>query len=173
MTQSIKNILFLSDLTVNMKMVFEQAGAMAVTQNAKIVILHVMEENPYNDKRVYMAFGKSLYNKLKSEKKSGAHNILIGKNVDALKIKQAMTGFFNNKDNAKLGQGDSLIKKILVAEGRSVANEIIATAQEEDCGMIVMGCKQQNLLSEVMGDKLVRKILQRSGVPVLVIPFKE
>ena len=120
-----------------------------------------------------MAFGESLYEDLKSEQKSGARNILIGKNLDALKIKQAIAGFFGDDQKSAPGEGDSLIRKILVAEGRSIANEIISTAAEENCDMIVMGCKQQNLLAEVMGDKLVRKILKRSSVPVLVVPYKE
>lgn len=172
MAQPVKNILFVSDLSTNMKLVFEQAATLAATQDAEITILHVMEEDPSTEKRVRMAFGESLYDNLKSEQKSGARNILIGKNLDALKIRQAMTGFFG-KDDEEPGQGNSLIKKILVAEGRSVADEIIATAQEETCDMIVMGCRRQNLLAEVMGDKLVRKVLKRSSMPVLVVPFKE
>lgn len=173
MAKPVKNILFVSDLSVNMKLVFEQAATLAVCQDADIVVLHVMEEDPSSEKRVRMAFGESLYEDLKSEQKTGARNILIGKNLDALRIRQAIAGFLGDDAKSQPGEGDSLISKILVAEGRSIANEIISTAAEENCDMIVMGCKQQNLLAEVMGSKLVRKILKRSSVPVLVVPFKE
>ena len=67
----------------------------------------------------------------------------------------------------------SPIKKILVAEGRSIADEIISTAVEENCGFIVMGSRQQGLLAEAIGDNLVKKVIKRSRIPVFVVPFKE
>ncbi len=173
MLEPTKNILFASDLSVNMKQVFEHAATLAVNQNANIVVLHVMEENPRSEKRIQMAFGEQLYKNLKSEQMSQARNILIGKNVDALKIRQAIAGFFdgNGQDKAS-SENNTLISKILVAEGRSIADEITLTAKEEICNLIVMGCKQQGLLADAMGNNVVRKVLKRSSVPVFVVPFK-
>jgi nucleotide-binding universal stress UspA family protein len=57
-----------------------------------------------------------------------------------------------------------------VAEGQSIADEIVSTAVQEDCAFIVMGCRQQGLVAKAMGDKLVRKVLKRSSVPVFVVP---
>ncbi len=174
MIQPAKNILFVSDLSVKMKLVFEQAATLAVCQNASITVLHVMEEDPSAEKRVRMAFGEQLYQDLKSEHKDGARNVLIGKNIDALKIRQAIAGFFQDTIQDKNDDpNDSLIQKILVAEGRSIIDEIISTVEEETCDMIVMGCRQQGLLSEAMGDKLVRKVLKRSSVPVFIVPLSE
>ncbi len=174
MVQPIKNILFVSDLSVNMKQVFEHAATLAARQDAGITILHVMEEAPGPEKRIRMAFGEQLYQDLKNEHKDGARNILIGKNLDALKIRQAMAGFFEGADPDKdQNQTDSFIRKIMVAEGRSVTDEILSTVAEENCDLIVMGCRQQGLIAEAMGTKLVRKILKRSTVPVFVVPFKE
>jgi nucleotide-binding universal stress UspA family protein len=174
MVQPAKNILFISDLTTNMKLVFEQAVTLATCQETEIIVLHVMEEDPSSEKRIRMAFGEQLYEDLKSEQKNSTRNILIGKNIDALKIRQAITGFFENvAPDQKSNQNNSLIKKTLVAEGRSIIDEIISTITEENCDMIVMGCRQQGLLSEAMGDKLVRKVLKRSSVPVMVVPFAE
>jgi nucleotide-binding universal stress UspA family protein len=155
-----------------MKQVFEQAVQQAVCMNANIIVLHVMEESSNAERRVRMAFGEDLYRNLKSEHMKGARNILIGKNVDALKIRQAIAGFFEgSRQSSEESEGNSLIKKILVAEGRSIADEIAATAVEEGCGSIVIGCRQQGLLAEAMGNNVVRKILKRTKVPVLVVPF--
>jgi nucleotide-binding universal stress UspA family protein len=174
MVKKIKNILFASDLSVNMAGVFEQAVGLAVSQDANIIVLHAMERSPQSQKQIQLAFGKELYENLKSEQISGARNILIGKNVDALRIRKAIAGFFKDDKSAnEASEGDSMISKILVAEGRSIADEITATASEENCDMIVMGCKQQGLLAEAMGNNLVRKILKRSSVPVFIVPFKE
>ncbi|MBU2453672.1 MAG: universal stress protein, partial [Proteobacteria bacterium] len=81
-------------------------------------------------------------------------------------------GFFEGaRQNNEPSQHNSLIKKILVAEGRSIADEITSTATEENCDLIVMGCKQQGLFAEAMGDHVVRKVLKRSQVPVFIVPF--
>lgn len=174
MVQPTKNILFASDLSVDMKQVFEHAATQAVLQNANIIVLHVMEENPGAEKRIRMAFGEELYQNLKSEQKAGARNILIGKNIDALKIRQAISGFFEGDEaNNDTAEGNSLIKKILVSEGQSIADEITSTVSEEDCDLIVMGCKQKGLLANAMGDHVVRKILKRSQVPVFVVPISD
>lgn len=174
MVQPTRNILFASDLSVNMKQVFEHAATLAISHNANIIVLHVMEENPYGEKQIRMAFGEQLYQSLKSEHKSGARNILIGKNVDALRIRNAIAGFFKGAEQScDTSDNDSMIKKILVAEGRSIADEIISTVREENCDLIVMGCKQQGMLAETMSDHVVRKVLKRSPVPVFIVPFSE
>ncbi len=174
MVQPTQNILFASDLSVKMKTVFEQAAALALQYQANVIVLHVMEETTRSEKRIRMAFGETLYKDLKAQQKQGARNILIGKNVDALKIKQAISGFFETPEQKSDTEDDTaLIRKILVSEGRSIADEICGSALEEECGMIVMGCKQQGLLAGAMGDHIVRKVLKRSPVPVLVVPFKE
>ena len=174
MVQSTKNILFASDLSINMSGVFEHAATMAICQDANIIVLHVMEESPHSEKRIRMAFGEALYKDLKSEQRSGARNILSGKNVDALKIRQAISGFFEGSEqNKESSENNSLISKIMVAEGRSVADEIISTAEEEVCDLIVMGCKQQGLLGEAIGNNVVRKVLKRSEVPLFIVPFTD
>lgn len=173
MVEPTKNILFASDLSVNMKQVFEHAVHLAICQNTNIIVLHVMEESQLHQTRIRMAFGEELYKNLKSEHRNGARNILIGKNVDALRIRQAISGFFEETgQNQEPTENNSLISKILVAEGRSIADEIASTAKEEGCNLIVMGCKQQGMLADAMGNNVVRKVLKRSQVPVFVVPFQ-
>jgi nucleotide-binding universal stress UspA family protein len=89
--------------------------------------------------------------------------------VDALRIRQAIAGFFEDREKAP-ADADSPIRKILVTESHSIADEIVSTAVEENCAFIVMGCRQQGLVAQAMGDKLVRKVLKRSSVPVFVVP---
>jgi nucleotide-binding universal stress UspA family protein len=173
MIQQPQKILFASDLSTDMKQVFEHAALTAVYSKADIIVLHVMEEtSKRSEKLVQMAFGEKLYKNIKSEQKSGARNLLSGKNVDALKIRHAIAGFFQDgeKEN-KLSEETSPIEKILVTDGRSIADEITLTAEEEGCGLIVMGCKQQGRLAEAMGDNVTRKVLKITSVPVYVVPL--
>ncbi|MCG8634640.1 MAG: universal stress protein [Desulfobacterales bacterium] len=165
-----KNILFASNLSKEMETVFKHAATTAVYHKSRIIVVHVMEENDRSQKRMKTAFGEQLYEDLKSEHRQEARNILTGKNVDALKIRQAIAGFF--KEDAEVNDAPDLISKILVTESPGIADEIAAIAVEENCGMIVMGCKQQGLLANAMGDHVVRKVLKRTSVPVLMVPLK-
>lgn len=173
MIQKTDHILFASDLSTDMKEVFEHAAAFSTYSGASIIVLHVMEEaSKSSEKLVRMAFGEALYQNLKTEQKTGARNLLTGKNVDALRIRHAIAGFLTEEDQAAppMEEG-SPIEKILVTESQSIAGEIVQTAVEEHCGAIVMGCKQQGLLAEAMGDNVVRKVLKRTSVPVFVVPL--
>jgi nucleotide-binding universal stress UspA family protein len=149
--------------------VFEYAVSMAAYSQAELVILHVMEDpGAGSERQANLAFGQALYQELKDRKKAGARNILINKNSDALRIRQAITDFFQeNSDNP---DAESALEKIIVSESSSIANEIVSTAALEKCDVIVMGCKQQGLIAGAMGDKLVRKVLKRTSVPVFVVP---
>jgi nucleotide-binding universal stress UspA family protein len=174
MTQHIKKILFASDLSINMGKVFEHAIGLSGYHSADIVVLHVMEESIGSESRVKIAFGEKLYKDLKSRHRNRAKNILIGKNVDALRIRKAIAGFFESQDPNSLElPEDQPIKKILVAEGRSVADEIAATVEEEGCDLIVMGCKQKGFIEKAMGDKVINKLLKQSSVPVFIVPFSK
>ncbi|WDP89843.1 MAG: universal stress protein [Desulfobacter sp.] len=173
MIRKTERILFASDLSTDMKEVFERAASFSAYSGAEIIVLHVMEEaSKSSEKLVRMAFGEALYQNIKSDHKAGARNLLTGKNVDALRIRQAIAGFLaDSGGEAPEMDEKSPIAKILVTESPSIAADIVQTAVEEDCDAIVMGCKQQGLLAEAMGDNVVRKVLKRTSVPVVVVPL--
>ena len=178
MIQQPKRILFASDLSTNMKEVFQHAVSLSTLSDAGIIVLHVMEEAAKNsERRAQRAFGETLYNSIRSEQKDGARNLLTGKNVDALGIKQAIAGFLDDKqedDNTGGRPGieiSSPIEKILVTESRSVADEITRTAVEEGCDIIVMGVGKHSFIENAIGDNVARKVLKRTSVPVLVVPL--
>lgn len=173
MTRKPKRILFASDLSTNMKEVFKHAVSLSTLSDAGIIVLHVMEEAGKNAQRlVHRAFGETLYNTIRSEQKAGARNLLTGKNVDALGIKQAIAGFLEDKESTPSDiEISSPIEKILVTESKSVADEITMTAVEEGCDMIVIGCGHHSFIESAIGDDVARKVLKRTSVPVLVVPL--
>lgn len=173
MIRKTERILFASDLSTDMKTVFERAASFSAYSGAEIVVLHVMEEaSKRSEKLVRMAFGEALYQNIKSDHKTGARNLLTGKNVDALRIRQAISGFLSEGSVDETAEPDSSpISKIMVTESPSIAGEITQTAVQEDCDAIVIGCKQQGLFAEAMGDHIVRKVLKRTSVPVVVVPL--
>ena len=111
---------------------------------ANLIVLHVMEEaSPSAQRQVQMAFGENLYKEIRAKHKTGAQDLLIGKNVDAVRIRQAIAGFFEDRGKTP-ADADSPIKKILVAEGHSIADEIVSTAVEEDCAFIARTARENN-----------------------------
>lgn len=168
-----QHILFASDLSTDMGAVFEHAVATAVYRNARIIIVHVMEDGSRSGKRLKTVFGEHVYQDLKSAHRREARDILVGKNVDAVRIRRAIAGFFQGSGNRDTDNTANLISKILVTESRAIADEIVSTALEEGCDTIVMGCRRHGLLAEAMGENLVRKVLKRTPLPVLVVPLEK
>lgn len=175
MIRKTERILFASDLSADMKQVFEHAASLSAYSGAEIIVIHVMEEaSKRSEKLVRMAFGEAQYQTIKSDQKSGARNLLTGKNVDALRIRQAIAGFLSESTGTPPEMDEnSPIFKILVTESPSIADEIVQTAVQEDCDAIVIGCRQQGLIAEAMGDNVVRKVLRRTSVPVMVVPLEK
>ncbi len=175
MIQKPKRILFASDLSTNMKEVFKHAVSLSTLSDTGIIVLHVMEEAGKNsERRVQRAFGETLYNTLRSEQKAGARNLLTGKNVDALSIKQAIAGFLKDRESSQPDiEVSSPIEKILVTESKSIADEITRTVVEEGCDIIIMGCKHQSFIETAIGENITRKLLKRTSVPVLVVPLPQ
>ena len=172
MNPQFKKILFASDLSIEMEQVFEYSLSFSTFYKAEVIILHVLEEGDSSSEKMTRAiFGEDYYQDLKSRHKTSAQNVLIGKRSDALRIKKRISGFFREAFDGS--ETEPPIEKILVAESPSVANEIVSTAVDENCDLIIMGCKQKGLLAQAMGDKLVRKVLRRTSVPVFVVPLSE
>jgi len=169
--QQIKNILFASDLSAEMNQVFAQAVSQALAHSANIVILHVMAENEKAQSRITLWFGEDQYRGIKIEQMQRAKKTLTGKDLESHRIRQAMAGFFGEQEpSSAMSDSPSLIKDIIVKEAHSIADEIVATAREEDCSLIIMGVEPQGFVAGAMGDHVSRKVIKRSSVPVLLVP---
>ncbi len=172
MKTKFKRILFASDLSADMNLIFEQAAAMATYLDAELIIAHIMEEGDSNaQKHVKMLFGEDLLDSIKNQRKEGARNILIGKNTDALKIRQAIFDMLTEDDPERTHML-SPVADIIVTEGKSVVNSLLDIAREKECDFIVAGCDQQGLIAKTVGNKFIRAILKKSPIPVFVVPVK-
>ncbi|MFV0436892.1 MAG: universal stress protein [Desulfopila sp.] len=167
------NILFATDLSVNMHKVFEEAAKMAIRYDAKVTILHVLATAPESKRQLMSIFNDDQYADIRRQHQEQARQVLTGKNTEARKIQQALTKvFFEQEQQMNVAASDdTFINKILIAEGGSVADEIYTVAVSEDCQYIVLGCHRQGFIAEAFGDKILRKILKKSTIPVLVVPF--
>ncbi len=172
MKTKFNRILFASDLSADMTKVFEQAAAMATYMDAELIIAHIMEEGDTNaQKNVKKLFGEDVFDSITNQRKEGARNILIGKNTDALKIRQAIFGMLTEDDPEKTHML-SPIADTIVTEGKSVVGSLLDIASEKECDFIVAGCDQQGLIAKTMGNKFIRAILKKSPIPVFVVPIE-
>ena len=167
MEHTIKRILFASDLSTDMKQVFRWAAVTAIAYNASIDILHVLEEIPSAKRELTNILGKHEYSQIRSDKKEKARESLVGKNIEAQKIRQAIAELFTSPDS----NSDSLINNIIVSEGSSIAGEIQKTALNEQSDIIVLGHRKQGVAEKIVGDNVVKRVLKRSSMPVLVVPI--
>ncbi len=173
MAPEIRKILFASDLSEHARYAFEHAALIAASNKARIIILHVMEElGPGAEDRVAEAFGKELYRELKTRKKEGARDILIHKKTQAPKIREYLADICKESGADVHSAGNDVIEDILVVEG-NVADEIVSTATDHSCDVIVLGSRQRSLLAEAFSGSVVRKVLRRSRKPVFVVPLPE
>jgi nucleotide-binding universal stress UspA family protein len=173
MAPEIRKILFASDLSENARHAFEHAALIAAYSQARIIILHVMEElAPGSEERVAEAFGKELYRELKTRKKEGARDILIHKKTEAPKIREYLADICRKTGPDINSAVSDVIEDIVVAEG-NIADEIISVAADHACDVIVMGSRQRSLLAEAFSGSVVRKVLRRSKKPVFIVPLPD
>jgi nucleotide-binding universal stress UspA family protein len=63
-----------------------------------------------------------------------------------------------------------LVSKILVPQGYPV-EEILETAQEENCDVIVLGTHGKGFLKQAFLGSVAVKVLERTRKPVFIIPL--
>jgi nucleotide-binding universal stress UspA family protein len=96
-----------------------------------------------------------------------AKEALIGKKREHLAIKEALHQFSEDVKQQQAGDGFTT-DDIIVLRGNPV-EEIIKSAEESNCDLIVMGTHGHGTLEDVMLGSTARRVIRRSKVPVLVV----
>ena len=161
MISKIKKILYATDLSKNSSYALLYAVDMARKNDAKIVILHSVEplrDAPWS----YAAAGldeKQLKKGIKHEQKAEVNE--IKKQVEE----------FCERMGAYMGSSClELVSKILVPQGYPV-EEILETANEEGCDVIVLGTHGKGFLKQAFLGNVAVKVVERTRKPVFIIPL--
>jgi nucleotide-binding universal stress UspA family protein len=169
MEREIKRILFASDLSKGARHAFDHALSLAIRHGAPILILHVVETlAPGTEERVAESFGRDLYAELKSRKNRTARDILIDKKVDAVRARDTLTRICQEANPSGPYQS-AVVEDILIAEGH-VVDEILLTARQKACDLIVMGMRRRGRLANAFTGSTIRNVLRQTDKPVLVVP---
>ena len=171
MIPEVNKILFTSDLSQNVRPAFDFAAAIACRQGASIVILHVMEEQtPYASVHVQGFLGEERWQQLRQSQEQEARQMLSGKIREGVIIKEAL-GEFCRIAKSELGEDNLATDDILVTRG-NVVDEILNTAADRKCDLIVMAHNVRGKLSEAVLGSTSRRVIRRSPIPVLLVPVQ-
>ncbi len=160
MLPTIKNILYVTDLSKNSAYVFRYAVRLARTFGAKITILHVIKGmDPAMEVPIIVRMGEDAYRKLTEEKKQ--------ETIERIKDKLQQ---FTEKELQDDSESASRVSTILVYEGDPVP-EILETADKLDIDLLIMGDHSKSTLAYTFLGSTAEKILRRIRRPVLVVPI--
>jgi nucleotide-binding universal stress UspA family protein len=161
MIPEIKKILYATDFSHNSSYAFLYAIDMALKRDAKIVILHAIPPIPAD----VMARLEIIDDQRILERAR-----LKGPKEDTELIKNRVQAFCK-KMEAQIGVScPELISKIVVSFGHPV-DEILKTADEEGCDVIVLGNHGKGFLSHTFLGSVSSGVLHRTRKPVFMIPL--
>ncbi len=162
----IKKILYATDLSESAVHAFAYAVSLADIYGAGITMLHVIAETASEEFISSMISAKTL-KEVKDRHYSEAREHMIGKKRNNVTIKEVLQAF---SDEVKADSRDQtfVTDEILIKEGPPVET-IIATAQKQNCDLIVMGTHGQGGITKVLSGSTAKKVVRQSAIPVLVI----
>lgn len=154
----IRKILYTTDLSENARYAFGYAVSLANQYEARITILHVLEElSPTALWMVGDIIGEKRWSALKNEKEDAV--------IAAL---HSRLQAFCQEIAGEVPNCPFTVDKTLVETGHPV-DRIIEHADTGDFDMIVMGSRGLGMLGDVMLGSTSRRVLRRCGIPVLVV----
>ena len=162
MIPEIKKILYSTDLSKNARHAFGYAAEIANKHNAKITILHVLEEMSHNaNVQVASLLGEERWQELQDRN--------VQQVLDT--VKERLDKFCGDAQE-ELSNCPFIVENIVVKQGNP-GDEILNQADQTDCDLIVLGTHGQSALMNAMLGSTARWVVRRSARPVLVIRLPE
>ena len=168
----IKRILYATDLSENARYAMAYAVSLANTYCAQITILHVIDETPdFVDQHVVGYIGADQWEDIKKRNMDEAREVLIGKKRDNAMIHEVLDRFCQN---LRPGTNDheAAMDETVIKSGNPVT-QILKTAEEKHCDIIVMGTHGRGALVDTMMGSTTSRVLRRSQIPVLSVRLPE
>lgn len=155
MIPKIKRVLYATDLSENSVYAFRYAVNTIEKHDAEMIILHVIEDIP----PAVWAYG--MLDRDVADIKEGTLETL-NKRLDE---------FCKNE----LREKPECLKRIRRVEVKKgfPAEEILKTANKQDCDVIIMGTHGKGLLTHTFLGSVAERVLRRSRKPVFIIPLPE
>lgn len=158
MTPKIEKILYATDLSENAIHAFSYAAAMANRFEAKISIVHVIEElsHSYN-LQIAQMLGEEKWKAVQAQNVQKIRDTIAGR----------LDVFCKNME-AELKECPYIVEKVVVEQGTPV-KIILRLAGTLKSDMIVMGSHGQGFMADALMGSTARRVVRRSDLPVLTI----
>ncbi|MCP4329631.1 MAG: universal stress protein [Alphaproteobacteria bacterium] len=160
MQHDIKNLLYATDLSQNSLYAFSYAAYLARLTGADIHLLHVLE--PLSEDAT---FAVQVYIQ-DDTKRHDMLELRVERARKALEDRQEKFWAAQTGDDRKIR---AQIKSVTVCESFP-AEEILKSAKEHNCDLIVMGSHERGMLHTFLGS-VAKSVLRRAQVPTLVVPL--
>ena len=158
MIPEIKTILYATDLSENSQYAFGYAVSLANRHDAKIVVLHVIEDISHQmNVQVADLLGAEKWRELQRTRKKEVVDILVHK-IESFCAETAVAD----------ESCPFTVTDVKVRNGHPV-EEIIAESIASDYDVIVMGTHGHGILAGAMMGSTAMRVVRRSHVPVMVI----
>jgi nucleotide-binding universal stress UspA family protein len=168
----IKRILYATDLSENARLAFAYAVSQADTYSAGLTLLHVLPEIPQLlDNSVVGYVSADRWEEIKAQHLQEARETLIGKSRGRRAVKEVLHQFCKDT-GADQKCADFVPDDIVVVRGNPV-EQILNTAENQKCDLIVMGSHGYGALEDAMLGGTARRVLRRAKVPVLLVRLPE
>lgn len=156
----IKKILYTTDLSDNSTYVFRYAMNFAKKHDAKIIILHVLEELPSSAHAMMQHYFDEEQQKKFSEKN-------IAYTMDRIEKRLKIFCDRELKDDP---ESMNRIESIKICKGYP-ASEILKKVDELECDAILMGTHGKGIIRDTYLGSMTKKVLRRVRKPVFIIPL--
>ncbi len=158
MIPEIKKILYATDLSENARYAFGYAVSLARRYDARINVLHVVEE--------LSSFARSMVEEILGEKRWADR--ITEKEEEVIRDLKTRLDEFCNEVRDEQPSCPFVIDKTLVVTGHPV-DQISQHAKEMGADVIVMGSRGKGGLADVTLGSTSRRVLKRGITPVMVI----
>jgi nucleotide-binding universal stress UspA family protein len=160
MIPKIQKILYTTDLSDNSAYVFRYAINSAKKHDAKIIILHVLEQMSATAE----AFVRS-YITVEDERK-----IREGNKAHTMDRIQKRLKIFCEKELKDDPECTDRVESIIVCEGFP-SDTILRTADELNCDAIIMGAHGKGMIANTFLGSTSKRVLRQTRKPIFIIPL--
>jgi nucleotide-binding universal stress UspA family protein len=167
----VKKILYATDLSESARHAFAYALSLANLYRSKLILLHVLPEDPDLEGLVGGYVTPDQWQKIKEQHLQEAREALIGKRRAGAAIREVL-GQFYQQAGKDLGADAVDADEILVERGQPV-EQIVRIAKEHNIDLIVMGRHGYGALKDALMGGVARGVLRHSPKPVLLVKLPE
>jgi len=156
MIPRIRKVLYATDLSENSAYAFRYAINTAEKHNAKIVILHVIDELSPN---IRIALDTIMTDRKRESLRK-----------QAIEVIEARLRVICEKELAGRPECMDMIDSVMVLEGYP-AEEILKQADRLNCDVIIMGTHGKGWATHAFLGSVAERVLRRTRKPVFIIPL--